>query len=56
MTHEPVSVTPGDTILELAERFIKEGYRRYPVVDGGRLVGVISRRDVMRAMGAHYPA
>ncbi|MEJ2401644.1 MAG: CBS domain-containing protein [Xanthomonadales bacterium] len=56
MTHDPVSVTPGDTILELAERFIKEGYRRYPVVDGGRLVGVISRRDVMRAMGAHYPA
>ena len=56
MAREPASVTPDDTILELAERFIKEGYRRYPVVDGGRLVGVISRRDVMRAMGAHYPA
>jgi CBS domain-containing protein len=56
MTRDPVSVTPEDTILELAERFIKERYRRYPVLDGGRLVGVISRRDVMRAMGAHYPA
>jgi len=56
MTREPVSVTPDDTILEMAERFIKESYRRYPVLDGGRLVGLISRRDVMRAMAAHYPA
>ena len=56
MTREPVSVNPDDTILEMAERFIKESYRRYPVLDGGRLVGLISRRDVMRAMGAHYPA
>lgn len=55
MTSDPHSVTPENTILELAERFLKEGYRRFPVVDGGRLVGVISRRDVMRAMGAHYP-
>ena len=56
MTGDPVAVTPEDTIVELAERFIKEGYRRYPVVDGGRLVGLISRRDVMRAMANHYPA
>jgi len=55
MTTDPVAVNPDDTILELAERFVGEKYRRYPVVDGGRLVGVISRRDVMRAMGHHYP-
>jgi CBS domain-containing protein len=55
MTANPVTVSPDDTILELAERFITEKYRRYPVLDGGRLVGVISRRDVMRAMGHHYP-
>jgi CBS domain-containing protein len=56
MTTDPVVVSPDDTIFEMAERFIKEKYRRYPVLDGGRLVGVISRRDVMRAMGHHYPA
>ena len=56
MTPEPVTVSPDDTILELAERFVKNKYRRYPVLDGGRLVGLISRRDVLRAMGQHYPA
>jgi len=56
MTANPLAVSPDDTILELAERFITEKYRRYPVLDGGRLVGLISRRDVMRAMGHHYPA
>lgn len=55
MTPDPTTVSPEDTILDMAERFVNSSYRRYPVVDGGRLVGVISRRDVMRAMGAHYP-
>jgi len=55
MTPDPVTVNPDDTIFDLAERFIDNKYRRYPVVDGGRLVGVISRRDVMRAVGHHYP-
>ena len=55
MSPDPVTVNTDDTILDLAERFIGNKYRRYPVVDGGRLVGIISRRDVMRAMGHHYP-
>lgn len=55
MTHDPQTVSPQDTILDMAERFVNGRYRRYPVLDGGRLVGLISRRDVMRAMGAHYP-
>jgi len=56
MARDPVAVGPDDTILDLAERFVKDKYRRYPVLDGGRLVGLISRRDVMRALGQHYPA
>ena len=56
MSVNPVAVSPDDTIVDLAERFIRGKYRRYPVLDGGRLVGMISRRDVMRAMGQHFPA
>ncbi len=55
MSTDPETVGPEDSILDLAEKFINGRFHRYPVVDGGRLVGLISRRDVMRAMGAHYP-
>lgn len=51
MTPDPETVGPDDNIFDLARRFIDSKYRRYPVLDGDRLVGLISRRDVMRALG-----
>lgn len=53
MSADPESVSPEQSILTLAEKFISGRFHRYPVVDNGRLVGIISRRDVMRAMGKH---
>lgn len=43
------TVEPDVDIYALAERFQKEHRRRYPVVLNGKLVGQISRRDVLRA-------
>ena len=43
------TVSPDMDIYSLAERFQKEHRRRYPVVRNDRLVGQISRRDVLRA-------
>ena len=37
-------------IVDLAQRFLDSKYRRYPVTDKNRLVGQISRRDVLRAL------
>jgi CBS domain-containing protein len=35
----------------MAELFLESGIRRYPVLKDNRLVGQISRRDVLRALG-----
>lgn len=52
MSANPDSVSPEDSIFDLADRFIAGKYRRYPVIADGRVVGLISRRDVMRALGS----
>lgn len=37
-------------IIDLAAEFVESKYRRFPVVENNRLVGQISRRDVLRAL------
>ena len=50
MSTEVKTIDADTSILELAELFLKSPYRRYPVMEDNRLVGQISRRDVLRAM------
>lgn len=38
------------SIVDLAQIFVSSRYRRFPVMQGTRLVGQISRRDVLRAL------
>jgi CBS domain-containing protein len=38
------------SIIDLAQRFLDTSFRRFPVVKDQRLVGQISRRDVLRAL------
>ena len=38
------------SIIDLAQVFIDSKYRRFPVMANNRLVGQISRRDVLRAL------
>ena len=38
------------SIMDLAEQFMSSKLRRYPVLSDNRLVGQISRRDVLRAL------
>lgn len=49
--HKDVKTVDANvSILELAQLFIDKPFRRYPVLEGSRLVGQISIRDVLRAM------
>lgn len=50
MTKEVHTVHPGMPIAELAELFTVAKPRVYPVVDEGRLVGVINRSDVLQEL------
>jgi len=51
MTPDPITVSIESDILDVANLFLQTGVKRFPVVDDkGRLVGQVSRRDVLTAM------
>jgi CBS domain-containing protein len=52
MTADPRTVGPDDEVDEAAHVIVETGHNRIPVVEDGRLVGVISRADVVRALAA----
>ena len=50
MSTEVRTVNAEMSIFDLAQLFIDSRYRRFPVTQQNRLVGQISRRDVLRAL------
>lgn len=50
MTSDAQTVDGNMSIVDLAQRFMDTGFRRFPVVLEQRLIGQISRRDVLRAL------
>jgi len=44
------TVDAGASVFDVAELFLSARYRRYPVMDDNRLVGQISRSDLLRAI------
>jgi acetoin utilization protein AcuB len=49
MTHDPITIDPQTTLPE-ASRLMKEcSIRRLPVVDNGRLVGIVTLGDLREA-------
>jgi CBS domain-containing protein len=50
MSQETQTVEADTSIMDVAASFADSKFRRYPVMDDNRLVGIISRRDVLRAV------
>ena len=44
------TVDVDTSVLDIAKMFMEKPYKRYPVTDDNRLVGQISRRDVLKAI------
>jgi len=55
MTPRPVTVRPTDELAEVAAVLLDRGVRAVPVVDGERLVGILSRRDVLSLIAQEAP-
>jgi CBS domain-containing protein len=49
MTSPPVTVQPEASVARAARLMIEHGVNRLPVVSSGRLVGILTRSDVVRA-------
>ena len=52
MTEDPVTVGPDATASEAGHIIASQGHNRLPVVEHGRLVGVVTRVDVLSALAS----
>ena len=50
MSQSVETVDLDASLVDIAQLFASTKYRRYPVLENGRIVGIISRRDVIRAL------
>ncbi len=50
MRNEVLTVTPNKSITDLAQEMLDSKPKVYPVVEQERLVGIITRRDVLNAI------
>jgi CBS domain-containing protein len=58
MSRDLLSVEPGETITQVAQRMVERNVGAVLVLDGGRPVGIMTERDLMRAVarGLHGDA
>ena len=50
MSRDPATVRPRTPLTRVLEKMVATRDKSFPVVDEGRLVGVVAREDVMQAL------
>jgi CBS domain-containing protein len=53
-SQDVVTVTPDDVAITALQRIVEEGVEHLPVVDGGILVGVCTRTDLLRVRAPQF--
>src|SRR3712207_3103176 len=58
MARDLLSAEPADAMTQVAQRMVERDLGAVLVLDGGRLVGIMTERDIMRAVarGLHADA
>ena len=47
MTEQVTCFDQEDNLIDIADSFTRNHFRRVPILDKGRLVGIISRKDII---------
>jgi CBS domain-containing protein len=55
MTRDPQSAAPGTPAEEAAQMMLLNGFRHLPIVEGRRVHGVVSLRDLFSARISRPP-
>ncbi len=50
MSKDVVTTSPHDTVSSAAELLVKHDVSRLPVVDGGHIVGIVDRHDILTGL------
>jgi CBS domain-containing protein len=50
MTKSPLTLTPNTTIVDAARMMKKNKFRRFPIVEKGVLLGIITETDILYGM------
>jgi CBS domain-containing protein len=50
MTSDPITIDPDTSLEDIATLMVSNNIHTLPVVEGGRLVGIIGKEDVLRTL------
>jgi len=50
MTRKPVTISPDTPVEEIATLMVEKGFHTLPVLENGRLVGIVGKEDVLKTL------
>ncbi|MFP4035431.1 MAG: CBS domain-containing protein [Desulfovermiculus sp.] len=50
MTPDPIAVSPDTELEDVADLMVKKNFHSIPVVDEGKLVGIVGKEDVLKTL------